>query len=418
MRGSAARRTLVGMADRRSLSFIAAAVLAAAVSLGTAAPADAAAIAGGGFSSSYAGESAFTTVDVGGTGQFSAIFFNSGTQVWLPRVVGLIVCASDKVTCNVPANALFNKNWLSPTVYATVPAIILPGQNAFFTYNFAVPVGTPPSTVTTFYGDVGIIGTGTLLRPEGYFQSNTVPTPPLSLTLAPSAVSLPVGGVQQFKVSGQPFGQPVTWSVTGGCGAITTGGLFAATSMNSVTQPCSVVASAVGWKGTATVTVFGSASQLSCSATPATIAADGGATTNGVATAKISLRDQNGNVVSNASSPQVSVVNVTPSLATVNPIGSISPSNGVVTVTITSTTSAGDIQVSASAPGFTGCNAIVRSSPAGPAVKTVATLSTGPIAADGLSMSTLQVDVADANGTRVLADNVTQIGVTVTSGVS
>ncbi len=36
-------------------------------------------IAGGGYSSSYAGESVFTNNGVGETGQFSAIFFNDGS---------------------------------------------------------------------------------------------------------------------------------------------------------------------------------------------------------------------------------------------------------------------------------------------------------------------------------------------------
>src|SRR5262249_37096313 len=147
---------------------------------------------------------------------------------------------------------------------------------------------------------------------------------------------------------------------------------------------------------------------------PTVIVADGGATANGVATATISFKDQNGNVVGNASSPQISIINVTPSLASISPIGAITPMSGNITVTITSTTTPGDIQLSASALGYQGCNAIVHSAAAGAATRTVASLSTGPIAADGgSSTSTLQVDVTDANGLRVLGDNVTQIAVTV-----
>src|SRR4030088_2335661 len=126
-------------------------------------------IAGGGYSSSYAGESVFTNNAAGESGQMSAIFFNDGTVAWAPGVVGLLICAADKVTCNVPSNNTYAFNWFSSTVYATVTTTVSPGQNGFFIYNFTVPTGTPVGTVTTFNGDVGLIATGTELRPQGYF---------------------------------------------------------------------------------------------------------------------------------------------------------------------------------------------------------------------------------------------------------
>src|SRR2546428_750954 len=154
-------------------------------------------IAGGGYSSAYSGESAFTNAGVGETGQYSAIFFNDGSTTWQPGVVGLLVCAADKITCNVSSNATFAKNWFSGTVYATVTTTVAPGQNGFFIYNFTVPQGTPPGTATTFYGDVGLIATGSMLRPEGYFQVNSVPAPTQSLVLSPATASLQVGQTQQ-----------------------------------------------------------------------------------------------------------------------------------------------------------------------------------------------------------------------------
>src|SRR5438876_3993 len=72
-------------------------------------------VAGGGYSSSYAGESAFTNASVGETGQYSAIFFNDGSTTWQPGIVGLLICAADKVTCNVSSNATYAKNWFSST---------------------------------------------------------------------------------------------------------------------------------------------------------------------------------------------------------------------------------------------------------------------------------------------------------------
>src|SRR5262249_9525367 len=156
-------------------------VIAASAMLSLSSAASANPLAGGGYSSSYSGESAFTNAGAGETGQYSAIFFNDGTQTWQPGVIGLLVCAADQVTCNVSNSATFAQNWFSSTVYATVSAVVPPGSNGFFIYNFTVPDGTPIGTVTTFYGDVGLIATGTMLHPEGYFQVNTAPQPSLSL---------------------------------------------------------------------------------------------------------------------------------------------------------------------------------------------------------------------------------------------
>ena len=133
-------------------------------------------IAGGGYDSSYAGESVFTSAGPGETGQMSAIFFNAGTQPWAPGVVVLLVCLSDKTTCNVQSpNAAYASNWYTPTAYATVATPVLPGQNGFFVYGFSVPLGTPPGTTVTFNGDLGLAPTGALIHPTGYYQQNTNP---------------------------------------------------------------------------------------------------------------------------------------------------------------------------------------------------------------------------------------------------
>src|SRR5713226_7807032 len=132
------------------------------------------AIAGGGYSSSYSGESVFTNLGPGASGQFSAIFFNDGNQTWAPGVVGLLICAADKTTCNVASP--YAAGWFSSTVYATVSASVGQGQNGFFIYNFVVPAGTPAGTAATFNGDVGLIASGLELRPQGYFQINTTPS--------------------------------------------------------------------------------------------------------------------------------------------------------------------------------------------------------------------------------------------------
>ena len=373
-------------------------------------------VAGGGYSSSYAGESVFTQEAAGSSGQMSAIFFNDGSQAWSPGVVGLLVCASDKVTCNVPANQTFAQNWFSSTVYATVTTTVGAGQNGFFVYNFQVPAGTPSGTVTTFYGDVGLIATGAELRPQGYFQINTTPTPVLSLTLAPTSASVPVGGQQQFTLSGAPSGSTVAWNVNGGCGAVTNNGLFAATAMNSASQPCSVTASVGGATATAAVTVYGPAASLGCSATPTTIVANGG-TTGGVATAYVTLKDSNGNAVANGTNP-ITLTNVTPGLATVTPTGTVGATNGVATATVASTLTAGTIQISASSASLTGCNVQIVSGAPGSSAATKSSFTSNPIASDGVSTTTLRVDVTDANGNRNTADNSTVVTVSKDTGAN
>ena len=151
-------------------------LMAFSLMLSLSTPASANALTGGGYSSSYSGESVFTNQPAGGSGQFSAIFFNDGTQPWAAGVVGLLVCAADKVTCNVASpNAAYASGWFSATVYATVSATVAPGSTGFFVYNFVVPAATAAGTTATFNGDVGLISNGTEFRPQGYFQINTTP---------------------------------------------------------------------------------------------------------------------------------------------------------------------------------------------------------------------------------------------------
>src|SRR5260221_14207410 len=72
--------------------------LTLALSAASSAPALAVGTAGGGYDSAYAGESVFTAVAAGATGQMSAIFFNSGGPGWAPGVVPLFACLPPKTT--------------------------------------------------------------------------------------------------------------------------------------------------------------------------------------------------------------------------------------------------------------------------------------------------------------------------------
>ncbi len=402
-------------------------LMACALLLGTGSTASANALAVNGYSSSYAGESVFEGIAPGGTGQFSAIFFNDGTQAWSAGVVGLLICMPDKVTCNVASlNAAYASGWYSTTVYATVTSTVAPGQNGFFIYNFVVPAATPAGTVATFNGDVGLIATGAELRPEGYYQQNTTPAVVGTLTISPTTASVAVNGQQQFTATTSLTGS-VSWSVTGGCGAVSASGLFVATATNSSSQPCTVVASTGSLTASAAVTVYGPASQLTCVASPASIIADGGGS-GGTSTLTISVKDTNGNLVAN-STPAITVTNSTPSLATLSQSGALAVTSGLLTVTVSSTTTQGQIVISATSTttGITGCTALITSGAAGTATQTASSFvddptctsacTTTPIAADGVSTSTLRVDIEDANGARTTDTIVINISLSSGAGV-
>ena len=369
-------------------------------------------VAGNGYSASYSGESSFLGLAPGATGQLSAVFFNDGSQAWVPGVVGLLVCLPDKVTCNLASpNAAYAVNWYSTTVYATVTALVAPGSNGFFIYNIKVPDSALPATTATFNGDVGLITVGAVLRPQGYFQQNATPLPVRPLTITPVSVAVSVGQSLQFTSS-----IAAAWTVTGGCGAITTSGLFAATATNSSSQPCAVVATSAGMTAQAAVTVFGPPASISCSSDNASIVADGASTT----TVRATLRDANGNAVGNAVTPPITFTNITPTLVTMFPTGTQNPTAGVASVTLTSTLAPGSAQLTATSAGLTGCNVTVTTGVAGAASQTFASFLTDPVAADGVSTSVLRVDLRDAQGVRATNDSTTQViatRVTTSSGV-
>jgi len=360
-------------------------------------------IAGAGWSSSYVGESDFGSTAAGASGAFAVTFFNDGTLPWAPGAVGLLICGADKVTCGIASpNAAYSSGWYSKTVYATIDQVVAPGSKGHFIYSYVVPTGSVPGTVATFNGEVGLIASGAPLRPQGYFHQNVVPQPH-TLAISPTSAAVPVGWTQQFSTSTE-----VTWSVTGGCGVISSVGTFIALATNSSSQPCSVVAMAGSLNASAPISVFGGPTSLSCSASPTSVVADGTSTT----IVTIALVDANGTTATTATSPSITVANVTPALVSLTPSGTLTSSAGTVSVTMTTTTTAGDMQLSAaSSSGVTGCNSIVRSVAAGAGVKTAGSLLTNPVAADSISQSVLRVDIQDAAGNRAFADNLSLITV-------
>src|SRR5258706_11426693 len=133
-----------------------------------------------GYLSSFFGESAFLNLQQGSTGQFVAIFTNTGGTGWLRNSasqVNLGVCLSDKTTCNVSSpNAAWNDgSWISNIAYATHSTdFVGPGQNGFFVYNVKAPLTQASGSTTTFNGDLVLASTLQQIRPEGYYQAATV----------------------------------------------------------------------------------------------------------------------------------------------------------------------------------------------------------------------------------------------------
>ena len=131
-----------------------------------------------GYDSAYFGESAFLTLAPGTTGQFVAIFTNTGPTGWVRGTasqVNLAVCLADKVTCNVASpNAAWASGWLSPTAYATTSTgYVGPGQQGFFVYSVTAPAG---GGYARFNGDLSLV-TGEMIHQQGYYQDAFSPAP-------------------------------------------------------------------------------------------------------------------------------------------------------------------------------------------------------------------------------------------------
>lgn len=159
------------------------AITAAALALSLTFQAGVANAAVAGYDSSYAGESAFLSLDQGDEGSFTVFFANTGTTTWTTgsaTQVDLAACLEDKVTCNQQDTdeATFNDGWLSATRYAThTQTSVAPGQIGTFTYNVTVPADAAEDTFR-FNGALVLASTGADIHNEGYFQDVTTGTPP------------------------------------------------------------------------------------------------------------------------------------------------------------------------------------------------------------------------------------------------
>ena len=140
------------------------------------------AVAVPGFDSAYAGESAFLTVGPGMSGQFQVFFMNTGTATWRKGTasqINLVVCAADKITCNVdsPQASWNDGSWLSSRAYSThIQTEVAPGRLGTFVYSFKVPLDVISGNYR-FNGDLAQATTGLRIHPEGYYQDATCSCP-------------------------------------------------------------------------------------------------------------------------------------------------------------------------------------------------------------------------------------------------
>ena len=133
-----------------------------------------------GFDSSYAGESAFLTLQHGATGPFTVFFMNTGQTAWRkgsPTQVNLTVCLENKISCNVRSpHADWNDGtWLSDRAYATHTQVeVPPGAIGTFTYRVRAPFTAAGDATYRFNGDLAL-SSGEQLHPEGYYHEVSIP---------------------------------------------------------------------------------------------------------------------------------------------------------------------------------------------------------------------------------------------------
>ena len=135
--------------------------------------------------------------------------------------------------------------------------------------------------------------------------------------------------------------------------------------------------------------VAGSADDVTVTADPATLTADGSSTS--IITARVT--DANGNPLAGES------VNFETTLGTINPATATTDENGVAMATLTAGTTAGTATVNATAGSASGSTAVTLV--AGPAASVSVTADPTTLPADGTSTSSITAQVTDANGNPV-----------------
>ena len=200
-------------------------------------------------------------------------------------------------------------------------------------------LGTTPGTNTVTATATGLGGSSVTFNAAGG-------GPLASLEVTPNPVTIASGDTQQFMVLGKDANGTVisitpTWSVTGGIGSITTGGLFSAVTLGNGT----VVATSEDISGSSNITVtFGPVSSTNSTvvAFPTSVKADGVSTS----AVTVALKDANNNLVSghNATiSSGTYPTTITPSSGMTDSSGQVvfkvnSAQEGTANITATDTT--------------------------------------------------------------------------------
>ncbi|WP_271193576.1 Ig-like domain-containing protein [Pseudomonas turukhanskensis] len=198
---------------------------------------------------------------------------------------------------------------------------------------------------------------------------------------------------------GQPVGagHTVTWTTTAGTLASTTSstdanGVATMVLTSSTTAGTATVQAAASAASATFAVTFtaGAASALQLEATPASITADGIATSSLLAT----VSDVHGNPVAAGVS-----VSWSTSAGTLASPTSLTDANGVATVVLTSSTTAGAATVQATSGSASGSATVIYS--AGVLAAITVSSAAASITADGTSTTTLSASVEDANGNSV-----------------
>jgi hypothetical protein len=375
-----------------------------------------------GFHAAWYGQSGYMTLCPGDTSTATVAMYNSGSAGWVKSRMGQVAFLGTWVPTpgQDQPSALGGDGQLgSPSTgwprynrVAIQPADYV-GPNQVSWFQFVIKAPMTPGSYTLYIRP--LIEGAQWMEDFGIYWQITVPSVSAgTLSISPISATMPVGGTQQFTASGAPAGSSVTWTVNGGCGAVTSAGLFAATAANSASQPCSVVASAGTLTASAPITVFGPAASISCAAAPTSITGNG--TDTSVVTA--TLKDANGNTVANDNTTNLSFANNAPSKVTPTATTVVQAAGGKASVTYTAVAGAtGSAQISVSSGSLTGCNTTITLNPIGAGAKTSAAFNPTSIAADG-SSSQLTITIQDANGNTVTTDSATQVTVTRSTGPS
>jgi hypothetical protein len=95
------------------------------------------------YHASFSGRSLDPSVSPGQAAQLSAIYFNDGTETWMPGEVNLSL-AEPPDSGGWRGQRTWAAGWLSADHYATCSAPVPPGVNGFYNYNIVIPEGTKP----------------------------------------------------------------------------------------------------------------------------------------------------------------------------------------------------------------------------------------------------------------------------------